>query len=71
MERKKVNSTSLAAVGYDPEQKILEIEFHDQRIYHYFGVSEELYTGLMAAESHGKYFDLYIKKAGYPYQRIR
>jgi hypothetical protein len=71
MERTPVISTTLASVGYDPAHQILEIEFHDHRVYQYSGVPQELFTGLLSADSHGRYFDTYIKKAGYPYQRIQ
>jgi hypothetical protein len=34
-------------------------------------VPAALYEGLMAASSHGSYFDQSIKKGGYRYQRIQ
>ncbi|MCC6453963.1 MAG: KTSC domain-containing protein [Caldilineaceae bacterium] len=71
MEREQVSSTNLASVGYDPATQILEIEFHSGGVYQYAGVPAALYEGLMAASSHGSYFDHFIKKAGYEYRRIR
>ena len=71
MERKRVSSSNLASVGYDPETKTLEIEFLNGGLYQYFNVPESIYNGLMAASSHGSYFDQYVKKGGYRYKKIR
>lgn len=71
MHRISVSSSNLASVGYDPENMILEIEFHNGGIYQYFNVPESVYKGLMNADSHGKYFDAYIKKGGYGFKKIR
>lgn len=71
MERQHVSSSNLESVGYDPETQILEIEFLNGGLYQYFNVPERIYNGLMAASSHGSYFDQYVKKGGYRYQKIR
>ncbi len=71
MDRTSVSSTNLKSVGYDPEDMILEIEFHDGGVYQYFNVPESKYEGLMKADSHGKYFDAHIKKGSYRYKKIR
>lgn len=71
MNRTPVSSSNIASVGYDPENRILEIEFHNGSIYQYFNISESVYKGLMNADSHGKYFDAYIKKGGYRFNKIR
>jgi hypothetical protein len=71
MERTPVVSSNIASVGYDPAQQILEVAFHSGRIYQYHNVPQRIYQGLMQAPSHGRYFDSFIKKAGYPYYRVR
>lgn len=71
MQRVPVSSSNLASVGYVASQQVLEIEFLNRRIYQYFGVPIQIYTGLMNASSHGSYFNSMIKDAGYPYRRIR
>jgi len=71
MNRTSVSSSNLASVGYDPENMILEIEFQHGGIYQYFDVPESVYQSLMNADSHGKYFDAYIKKGGYRFKKIR
>lgn len=71
MKRESVESSNLASVGYDADNQILEIEFNDGGIYHYSNVPQSVYSGLMNANSHGQYFDRFIKKGGYNYKRIR
>jgi hypothetical protein len=71
IERTPVRSSNISSIGYDAQAKVLEMAFHSGTEYRYFGVPEHLYYGLMNASSHGKYFDLYIKKAGYPYEQIK
>jgi hypothetical protein len=71
MNRVQVSSSNLATIGYDAQTKTLEIEFLNGSIYQYFNVPESLYSGLMSASSHGRYFDAYIKKGGFSDKRIR
>jgi hypothetical protein len=71
MERKHVSSSNLSSVGYDPDSKTLEIEFLNGGLYQYFNVPLNIYNGLMAASSHGSYFDQYIKKGGFSFKKIR
>jgi hypothetical protein len=71
MDKNKVSSSNLASVSYDPSTQLLEIEFLNGSIYQYSGVPSSIYDGLMAASSHGSYFDQHIKKAGYSYTKIR
>lgn len=61
MKRTKVISSNLAAIGYDTANEILEIEFKNGSIYHYFEVPLYEYSGIMEAKSHGKYLAEYIK----------
>jgi len=70
MNRISVTSSNLRSVGYDLVSKTLEIEFNNGSVYQYFDVPKSIYDGLMNAESHGKYFDANIKKAGYQYSRV-
>ena len=70
MTRTPVVSSNLASIGYDPDQHVLEVQFLDGGVYQYFAVPTSLYQGLMSAGSHGRYFDQYIKKAGFSYRKI-
>jgi hypothetical protein len=71
MERKRVVSSNIASIGYEPTRPILEVEFLNGSIYQYFGVPQHLYLGLMNASSHGEYLDAYIKKGGFRYLKVR
>ncbi|MBD1834456.1 KTSC domain-containing protein [Cyanobacteria bacterium FACHB-472] len=71
MDRIPVPSSNLASVGYGSSNQILEVEFLNGSIYKYFGVPSSVYLGLMAASSHGSYFDQHVKKAGYSCQKVR
>ena len=70
MNRTPVHSSNIKSVGYEEEFKILEIEFHSGGVYQYFSVPREVYKGLMAAPSHGKYFHAHIRNI-YRYKKIR
>ena len=56
MERKKVNSSSIRAIGYDERGSVLEVEFNDGRINQYTGVAPEVHRRLMSAPSIVSYF---------------
>ncbi|MCZ7556804.1 MAG: KTSC domain-containing protein [Bacteroidia bacterium] len=71
MERVSVSSSNLRSVGYDAASRTLEIEFLNGGLYRYTGVPASVHAGLMSASSHGSYFDAHIKKAGYPYTKLR
>jgi hypothetical protein len=58
MERQPVTSDMLASVGYDEASATFEVEFVEGGV------------GLIAADSHGAYFDTNVKNAGYQYARI-
>ena len=70
MIRMPVSSSNLASVGYDPNAQTLEIEFLHGGIYQYSGVPSSVHLGLMAASSHGAYFDQHVKKANYACRKI-
>ena len=69
MNRIRVHSSNIHSVGYDPESRLLEIEFVTGGIYQYAGVPEEEWRGLMQASSHGSYFQHNIKDR-YAFKRI-
>ncbi len=57
-----VVSSELRTVGYDCDNKILEIEFNNGGVYRYFGLPLNEYSGLMTAPSKGRYFNQRIRK---------
>lgn len=61
MIRLNVNSTDLTSVGYNADSQTLEIEFKSGGIYQYFNIPEGVYSALINANSHGKYFNQNIR----------
>jgi len=62
-----VQSSNITAIGYDDETNVLRVEFHGGRTYDYFSVPRNIWEGLIAAPSHGKYLNRNVKSAGYRY----
>ena len=69
MQRKPVNSSNIASIGYDESSETLEVEFLDGSVYQYFNVPSGTHEGLMAASSHGGYLSAYVKGT-YQYQKL-
>jgi hypothetical protein len=61
MRSTRVASTVIAEVRYDDEQELLEVLFHNGRVYRYLAVPPEEYDALISAESVGKYFNQEIR----------
>ncbi|HEV7870527.1 MAG TPA: KTSC domain-containing protein [Modestobacter sp.] len=61
MKRARVQSSNIASVGYDEEQRILEIVFRNGGVYHYLEVPPERVLSLLRAESKGRYLNAEIK----------
>ena len=69
MDREPVASSNIRSIGYNSSDQVLEIEFNDGSVYHYFGVPQFEYQGLMTASSHGTYLAKNIKNK-YTYKKI-
>lgn len=67
MYRQPVRSSVLASVGY--ESGTLEAQFAGGSVYQYFMVPRRVYAALMAAPSHGSFFNAHIRDA-YPSVRV-
>ncbi|HEY6721085.1 MAG TPA: KTSC domain-containing protein, partial [Burkholderiales bacterium] len=70
MERKRVNSSKIRAVGYDPKSQVLEVEFSDGKLVQYRGVSPEVHRQFMAAPSATSFFEDKIDE-NFPSSRIK
>ncbi|MDA0276011.1 MAG: KTSC domain-containing protein [Proteobacteria bacterium] len=57
MDRKRVNSSKIRAVGYDEKSQILEIEFSNGQITQYVKVYPEVYRRFMAAPNPTTFYD--------------
>ena len=70
IDLKAVDSSMIAAAGYDAEQRLLVVLFNTGRAYEYQDVPPEVYAGLVAAESKGAYMNENIIST-YPYSHFR
>jgi len=70
MERKRVNSSKIRAVGYDPQSQMLEVEFSDGKLLAYHGVSPDVHRQFMATPSPTSFFEDKIDES-YPSNRIK
>jgi hypothetical protein len=57
LNRKRVNSSKLRAVGYDEATKTLEVEMSNGQVFQYSGVYPEVYRRFMAAPNPTTFFD--------------
>lgn len=64
-----VDSSSIAAIGYDAMQRALWVQFVTGRTYRYHDVGQATYEEFMAAESKGRYFNREIRDT-YPFTRV-
>jgi hypothetical protein len=61
MRRSPVNSSVIRALGYDDRNRVLEVEFHTNRIYRYFDVPPTVYSDLLGAPSLGEFYNRQIR----------
>jgi len=64
-----VESRTLSAVLYWPDQRHLDLRFPSGRVYRYFDVPAQCYRELLAAESKGQYFNTCIRNC-FPFQPL-
>lgn len=63
MDMLPVNSSYIAAIGYDPEKKVAHVEFKNGGSYRYENVDPAHFEDMKNAESVGKHFHSTFKKA--------
>jgi non-canonical purine NTP pyrophosphatase (RdgB/HAM1 family) len=69
MKRIPVESSDVVAIGYDAKERVLELEFHEGRLYRYLEVPQDIYEHFLKADSYGGYFNAYIN-GHYRYRRV-
>lgn len=60
MKMQPVKSSNVVSVGYDPATKTMAVEFNSGT-YHYHGVSADLHSRMLAAESIGGFHSKYVR----------
>ncbi|NEU94802.1 KTSC domain-containing protein [Bradyrhizobium uaiense] len=58
---KPVKSSTIEAVGHDPDRKVLTVRFNSGATYTYEGVSADQHSALMGAKSVGTHFSQHIR----------
>jgi hypothetical protein len=61
MRRDRVSSSSIASVGYDEPEHVLEIEFHNGNVYRYLDVPAAVHRLLLQAQSIGEFVNTVVK----------
>jgi KTSC domain len=69
MDMVPVSSSQIAAVGYDPETMVAEVQFSNGSVYRYEGVPLGVTDEIIKSESPGRQFSASLK-FGYTYSRI-
>jgi len=57
MERKRVNSSKIRSVGYDPAAMTLEVELSNGQVWQYPKVYPEVYRRFLAAPNPTSFFE--------------
>lgn len=52
--RTAVDSTAVKALGYDPENQTMAVEYHNGGVHHMIGVPTEVYEQIRMSKSVGK-----------------
>jgi KTSC domain-containing protein len=65
-----LKSTVLRAVRYSSQQQRLDLEFRTRAIYRYSPFPANQYDDLLAADSHGQYFNHHILNR-FPVEQLR
>jgi len=61
MERIEVASSNVASIGYDPDARILDVEFNGGTVYRYHEVPSDVHSELMRADSIGRHLNRFVK----------
>ena len=69
MIRKSVKSSNVVSVGYDEDNKVLEVEFIRSGVYRYSNVPKRVYENFLKADSVGKFLHTKIKGV-YRYTKV-
>jgi hypothetical protein len=58
---RRVESSSIAAIGFDAEVSTLHVRFHSGGTYRYFGVPASVHHAFVTADSIGRFFTDHIR----------
>lgn len=61
MEKFRVKSSAILSIGYDEHQRILTVEFKNEKEYSYLNVGLETFKDFVGSDSIGKFYNQWIK----------
>ena len=61
MQMIPVNSSAIAAIGYDPQTRMMKIRFHQSGTYNFCRVPEYVYRAFLNSSSKGSYYNNHIR----------
>ena len=70
MEKRSLKSARLKTAAYDPDTRVLEIEFHGGELRRFKNVPAEVWRRLLAAPNPASFFEDRIEEE-YPFERSR
>ena len=70
MHHKKVKSSLLDTMAYEPITQHLEVTFKNGKKYVYAGVPAKVYEQVMASRSVGKAFHTLVRKGDYEHKQV-
>lgn len=56
-----VESSNIQAIGYNPTERLLQVDFHSGRSYQYYGVAPQTFQDFLDTSSKGRFFNAQIK----------
>jgi hypothetical protein len=56
-----VSSSNIQAIGYNPTERLLQVDFHSGRSYQYYGVLPQTFQDFLNTSSKGRFFNAQIK----------
>ena len=66
-----LNSSNVAAMGYDTAEQVLYVHFNNGSFYKYLGVDSGTVVGILFdPDSQGKAFNTMVKNMGYVYEAL-
>jgi hypothetical protein len=69
LPRVRVQSSAVRSIGYDELEWVLQVRFHNGKLYNYFRVPPQEHASLVRAASIGEYLNLQIKPY-YEYEEL-
>ncbi len=68
MKRKRIQSTCVKSCGYNPNQRVFEIEYPSGEVYDYLTVPRSVHRKFLRSDSKGEFVNLRIKQ--FPFKKI-